>query len=340
MGDALPIVDLHCDLLVYLQSKNLATAYDNEVNCSIPQLRKGGVKTQICAIYANGDDPLCAERGKRQINIFNWLPEKYLGDFRFVDHDWWDEMKLHTEIGIMPAIESASAVCDATEPLEMAFKRLQYIEDHICKLAYVSLTWNEENRFGGGALNPGGLKHDGKELIKWMAAHRVPVDLSHTSDVLAYDILNFIDQNQLKIPVLASHSNARSIANAPRNLPDELIQEVFRREGIIGINFMKEFIGKDSLSAFSRQLEHLIKLGGSDKVVFGADFFYGQDRKSAYYRPIEEQYHLEFSNASCYPEVIALWQAELGLSPEEISRIAHGNASRFFKTLYVTAGQL
>lgn len=334
MPDALPIIDLHCDLLVYLQSKNLATAYDSEVNCSIPQLRRGGVKTQICAIYANGDDPKSVERGKRQINIFNWLPEKYLGEFRFVDRDWWEDMMIHPEIGIMPAVEGASAICDATEPLEMAFKRLQYIEDNICKIAYLSLTWNEENRFGGGALNPAGLKNDGKELIKWMAVHHIPIDLSHTSDVLAFDILNFIDQNNLQIPVIASHSNCRRIADAPRNLPDELILEIFKRGGIIGINFMREFIGKDSIMGFCRQLEYMIKLGGKEHVVMGADFFYGQDKKSAYYRPIEEQYHPEFRNASCYPELIDLWRKELGLSPEEIDRIAHGNASRFFETLY------
>lgn len=334
MTDTLPIIDLHCDLLVYLQSKNLATAYDDDVNCSIPQMISGGVKTQICAVYANGDDPLCAERGRRQVNIFNRLPEKYMGTFRFVDRDWWDEMNKIPLIGIMPAIESASSMCTNEEPLEKLFARLQYIEDNSCKIAYISLTWNESNRFGGGALNPGGLKEDGKELLKWMDRHHTPVDLSHTSDQLAYDILNYIDQNQLKIPVIASHSNCRAVTDAERNLPDELIKEIFKRDGIVGINFMRKFIGKESIHGFSDHLDHLFKLGGEDRVVMGADFFYGQDKKSPYYTPIEEQYHPECRNASCYPTVINLWRDRLKLSDEQLNKVAHGNAARFFKALY------
>lgn len=336
MTDVVPIIDLHCDLLVYLQSKNLATAYDDEVNCSIPQLRSGGVKTQICAIYATGDDPLCVEKGKKQVNIFNRLPEKYVGIFRFVNSTWWDDMYKSPLIGIMPAIESASALCTNDEPLTKLFDRLQYIEDTSCKIAYISLTWNEQNRFGGGALNPGGLKDDGKELLKWMDRHRTPVDLSHTSDQLAYDILNFIDQNQLKLPVIASHSNCRAVTDVVRNLPDELIKEVFKRNGIIGINFMREFIQKDSLLGFCRQLEHFLQLGGEDRVVMGADFFYGQDKKSPYYRPIEEQYHPECRNASCYPTVLKLWKNELKLSDEQINKIAHKNAAHFYKELSFT----
>lgn len=331
MTDLLPIVDFHCDLLVYLQSKNLATAFDDQVNCSIPQMRRGGVKTQVCAIYASGDEPQCAEKGKRQINIFNWLPEKYFGDFRFVNHDWWDDMNIEEEIGIMPAIESASAICGPEEPLEKAFERIAYIEEHICKLAYISLTWNENNRFGGGAQNPGPLKEDGRELLNWMHQRKIAVDLSHTSDQLAHDILAHIDSNNLEIPVIASHSNCRVVVDAPRNLPDELIQEIFKREGVVGINFVRDFIGPESPDFFCKQLDHLRKLGGQERIVMGADFFYGQDRNEPYYREYGDQYHSEFSNASCYPALFELWKEKLSLGHEELVQIAHGNAINFFK---------
>lgn len=234
----------------------------------------------------------------------------------------------------MPAIESGSALCAPDEELEKAFLRLQYIEEHMCKIAYISLTWNEENRFGGGALHPAGLKEDGKELLKWMGQRGTPIDLSHASDVLAYDILSFIDEKNLNVPVIASHSNCRAITDVPRNLPDELIKEIIRRDGVIGINFVREFIGRDSIYGFCKHVEHLEKLGGAKHMVLGADFFYGQDKNSSYNRPLEEQYHLEFCNASCYPAVLDLWRRELKWGDEEINRIAYGNAIRFFKKLY------
>ncbi len=70
---------------------------------------------------------------------------------------------------------------------------------------------------------------------------RIAVDLSHTSDRLADEILNEIDRKGYTMGVIASHSNARKVCHHPRNLPDHLIKEIVARKGIIGINLYKKF---------------------------------------------------------------------------------------------------
>ena len=62
--------------------------------------------------------------------------------------------------------------------------------------------------------------------------------LSHTSDALAHDIFNHIDKHKLAVPVIASHSNFRSVSDHVRNLPDEIANEIVNRNGLIGMNFL------------------------------------------------------------------------------------------------------
>src|SRR5690606_14145701 len=131
----------------------------------------------------------------------------------------------------------------------------------------------DENRFGGGNFTPGvGLKPDGEELLRYLSSRRIALDLAHTSDATAYDLLTFIDRHSLDVPVIASHANFRAVHDNPRNLPLELVQEVVRRQGLIGINFLKKFVNPTRPEAL---LDH-IGYGlahARQALCFGADFF-------------------------------------------------------------------
>ncbi len=71
------------------------------------------------------------------------------------------------------------------------------------------MTHHGENRFGGGNSTGIGLKKDGEALLEYISEKKIAIDLSHTSDALAGDILNYIVKNKLGLSVLASHSNFR-----------------------------------------------------------------------------------------------------------------------------------
>ena len=222
------------------------------------------------------------------------------------------------------SIENASGFCGEDEPLQKGLERFERFYQKAGKIAYISLTWNDENRFGGGNATDIGLKPDGLELLKWMKGKKIAIDLSHTSDRLARDILGAIEK--LGIIPVASHSNFRAVANHPRNLPDDLAKEVGARGGLLGINFVRVFLGGKGPEDFLRQLEHADKLKLLDHLCFGADFFMEHDM------PPELQYLLPmfipgFDTSACYPKVIELFLKHL---PHDIvEKIAFRNLKRF-----------
>ena len=78
-----------------------------------------------------------------------------------------------------------------------------------------------------------------------------------------------------KDPVLASHSNARTLCDHPRNLTDEQIRALAERGGVIGVNFCPAFLAKSgqaSIDHVVEQITYLIKVGGADCVALGSDF--------------------------------------------------------------------
>lgn len=313
-------LDLHCDLTAYLLQPNSSPTGD--VRCSVDKLFTGHVKMQVMAFYsatAKGSVDEVREQLKRYRNLLN-LP----GVYEFSP----EKAELKDGLGIIAAVENASGLCEEDQPIEDAFKNLDWLISK-AKIMYVGLTHHLENRFGGGNFTQAGLKDDGKRLIEYLDGRKIAVDLSHTSDQLAYGILNFIDQNNLDIPVLASHSNMRAVFNHNRNLPDELVTEIINRSGLIGLNFVKYFINPENHNEIYRHIEHAIKLGAEDHLCFGADFF---DDKS---HPEQDRYPFffpEFGDSTAY-STINRRISEL-FSDEMKEKISHRNALSYFKRLH------
>lgn len=135
---------------------------------------------------------------------------------------------------------------------------------------FAMLTWNYENAYacGASADQHKGLTEKGKELVNDLIAQNIVMDISHLSDQGADDLLNMTD-----LPVIASHSNVRSICAHPRNLPENLIRELIRRKGIIGINFFAPFVGENpQVSDLFRHMDVILNMGGEDTLALGGDF--------------------------------------------------------------------
>lgn len=326
-----PIVDMHCDLLCYLANNPVRSALDLEVRCSLPQLRRGNVSVQTMAIFTETGKG-STRKGEDQISQFVNLPKLYPNDFQIIQKNFSPHSShLTSPIKIIMALENASGVFEEDEPLENGFKRILSMENKIGKIMYISLTWNLENRFGGGAYTSIGLKADGCQLLDFLHEKQIAVDLSHTSDPLAHDILNYIDKRKLNIPIVASHSNFRAISHVPRNLPDEIALEILRRKGIIGFVFYRDFIGCDE-SHMIKQFEHLMKLGGEKEGCFGADFFFGGDLPPAFSKPFDQLFFSGYEDAStAYQGIMHLWEKHLGVSQQILDGVAHQNFVDFYK---------
>jgi microsomal dipeptidase-like Zn-dependent dipeptidase len=287
------------------------TAHDPESRASISLLKQGGVAFQTLAIFTKTGKG-SVQQGTLQAETFFNLSKKY--------------PVFGSEIKTMVSIENASGFCDETEPLKKGLERLESWLGKAGRIAYMSLTWNDENRFGGGNATKAGLKKDGQQLLQWMSGKKIAIDLSHTSDRLAEEILKAIEN--LDIIPIASHSNFRKIADHPRSLPDHVAKEIGARGGVIGLNFVRVFLGKQGPEDFIRQVEYADKLGLLDHYCFGADFF------ADYVLPPERQYMMPmfnsgFDSAACYPKVIGLLEKHL---PHAIvEKIAYKNLTEFLK---------
>lgn len=320
-----PVVDLHSDLLSYLAHKPGRSPEAPLSRSSYSMMSEGGVSLQTLAIFSTtGDQSVSA--GRAQVSAYLKLINEYPTLFCRSQYPLKEKT---ARIQIIAAFENASSFASQSEPLEDSFKRLEEYLELIGPIFYIGLTWDHENRFGGGNQTNVGLKEDGIRLLEWMSGKKIAIDLSHTSDRLAYDILDAIEGNGFDIPVLASHSNFRAISDYPRNLPDEIAKEIIRRKGLIGLNFFAPFVHKSDPSTIVRHLEYGLDLGGQDSLCFGADFFCDADHPNItekYQRA--EAYYPELGNSSVYPQVLDLFSQKLKLNDEQLHKIASGNARR------------
>jgi microsomal dipeptidase-like Zn-dependent dipeptidase len=226
------------------------------------------------------------------------------------------------------AVENASGLCGDDEPLDRAFERLEWLVEAVGTPLYISLTHHGENRFGGGNQTQTGLKDDGRALLEALNRRGIAVDLSHTCDALARDILAHIDRRGLDLPILASHSNFRAVHDIPRNLPDDLAREVIARGGVIGMNLLRNCLHPEDPSSLTKHLCHGLELGGEKTLCFGADYFDVASHPDQSRAPF---YFEEHQHAGKYQQILDGMAGEL--SPEQIKRIAHGNALAFIRRL-------
>lgn len=331
MAPTFPIIDLHCDLLHAMAHYPEKTPCDLNVRCAFPQLRAGGVMSQVFAIfeYTAASSEL---GGVAQCDAFCRLLERYPEYVQGAPGDpaaWTIGAPTIARV----AIENASAICSETEPLAAGIARLERIRRRVGSLVYVGLTWGHENRFGGGNDTTIGLKDDGRQLLEYLAEHQIAVDFSHTSDALAADILQYRAQRNLPLRLLASHSPLRAICDVPRNLPDEFVQEIVRADGVVGLNWIRYFIG-DSPADYVRHIEHAIALGAAKHLCLGADFFFDDSLTPSHQRTGPDAYFFPgYESAAHYPQFLALLAAHFGAESALIPDLAYRNALRFLETV-------
>jgi microsomal dipeptidase-like Zn-dependent dipeptidase len=336
-GRAYPIVDLHCDLLDYLYYGDAAKTFTNssEIGCSLPKLREGNVAIQIMPIYTDGEERYDKDTGIDQARIFGRLLSEFSGDLvRMGEAGTFDQLAGGGKIGVAIAVENASALCMPDEPFGACIDRIKRIEEIAGRIAYIGPTWNNDNRFGGGIGSALGLTSDGERLLDHMGEKGIPVDVSHSSDALRCDIASYIDSRRLGIKIMASHSAFRGVLNIPRNLPDDGIEDIVKRSGVIGFNMISAFVGMESKQNIARNFAHALALGAGDALAFGADFFYLNSVHPKYVKTKAEMFFDGFDDASMYPRLIDFLRDELRLSEDGLRAISHMNAVKFLRGMF------
>ncbi|TPE45261.1 dipeptidase [Pontibacter mangrovi] len=329
----LPIIDLHCDLLVYLTDvPNSDMNHVEEIGCAVPSLVAGNVKLQVMAIYS-ATGPGSTRYAGLQRDMFRQLADADNCLTAVTDVPQLRQAMQQTgSTGMVAAIENATGFCEEDEPLEEGFKRLEKMIEVCGRILYISFTHHTANRFGGGnsSAPTHGITTDGRMLLDYLHGRRIAVDLSHTSDALAFDILTHIDAENLDIPVIASHSNFRPVWPHERNLPDELTQEIVRRQGLIGMNFLRKFVNTEDPEALLQHIRYGFAHGAENAICFGADYFYFADEPDQSRYPFYYKAHEQAGTSYAY----LLDRLKAQLPQEQLQQLAYGNALHFIERIW------
>jgi membrane dipeptidase len=121
---------------------------------------------------------------------------------------------------------------------------------------YMTLSWSNTNQWAdsSGDINDPKVEHHngltdfGKQVVLEMNRLGMMVDISHVADKTFWDAIA-----TTKAPVIASHSSARALTSAPRNMTDEMLQAVAKNGGVVQVNFFNGFIDEDFLKASAAQ---------------------------------------------------------------------------------------
>ena len=132
-----------------------------------------------------------------------------------------------------------------------------------------TMGWNEHNILTGSHLTGEGISDLGKEYVIEAQRLGMLIDVSHISDQGFWDVINISNK-----PIIASHSNSRSVCPHTRNITDEMFLALCQSNGIVGINFCADFVGENpSIDSVCDHFCHFLELEPSGKhLALGSDF--------------------------------------------------------------------
>jgi membrane dipeptidase len=121
---------------------------------------------------------------------------------------------------------------------------------------YMTLSWSNSNEWAdsSGDLDDSkverhnGLTAFGKQVVLEMNRLGMMVDISHVADKTFWDAIA-----TTKAPVIASHSSARALVDAPRNMTDDMLRAVARNGGVVQVNFYSGFVDQSFRNANEAQ---------------------------------------------------------------------------------------
>jgi membrane dipeptidase len=163
-------------------------------------------------------------------------------------------------------IEGGNAVADNPGLVEV-FYRLG--------VRWMLFAYNKNNKLGGGCMDEDtGLTDYGRQIIREMERVGMVLCCTHIGHRTAREAIEYSTR-----PVIFSHSNPSSVYNHVRNIPDDLMRACARTGGVVHINGIGMFLGKDrsgrpdnTTETLLRHIEYAVELIGPEHVGLGLDY--------------------------------------------------------------------
>ena len=330
---------MHCDTLSEIWRGNAQSLECNGLCVDLERLKKAGAKTQFFACFVNA-----AGSGS---DVWERAWKNVLGMTELARSSEGEQLHFIREAGEVEGGNPINPVCPPVPEQEFSgIKGILTVEeggvlngkmerlDELYRrgIRLITLTWNYENCIGSpNSLDPQvmerGLKPIGIQVVERMNELGMIIDVSHLSDGGFWDCIRCS-----RTPIVASHSNARSLCSHPRNLTDEMLRALGNKGGVAGVNFYSAFLReKDGtgesvragLEDIVRHMRRMMDQAGEDAVALGTDF--------------------DGFETEALPEKIRgvqdmdlLWEAmkRSGITSRQIDKIAYGNVSRIMKEVF------
>ncbi|MBZ0128170.1 MAG: membrane dipeptidase [Rhodobacteraceae bacterium] len=126
-----------------------------------------------------------------------------------------------------------------------------------------------DNRLGGSlhGQSEAGLTPFGRAIVKDLEARQMIVDVAHSSLQVVREVLAMTER-----PLVVSHTGIHSHCQAKRNIPDDLMQQIAARGGLIAIGYWEEVTCDTSPAGVAGAIIAAVALVGVDHVSLGSDF--------------------------------------------------------------------
>lgn len=257
------IADAHADVLYQLRNASSTYAEASFLQAGYQDSLKAGVSLQVFALFANpqlspGEQlrQVLEDIGRYQRTMIN---TGYVQPIFYREDLFSSVQPVYS--GIL-SLEGAACLYDSPEILQALFS---------LGVRGVGLTWNGANSLADGCREErnAGLTRAGKQIVSMMEELQMWIDIAHLADAGVFDVFSIT-----KGIVMASHANLRKIHEHPRNLTDDTVREIVRRDGWLGLTFEASFVAKSEagLEDFMRHVDHALSLGCERHLGFGSDF--------------------------------------------------------------------
>lgn len=265
------ICDCHCDTLTELYKKQ-TSLYSNDQHFDIKRQIELGGGLQFCAIFV----PTHEFRYYGGLRYTLCLLDKYRQEIKKMQTDGIDVLPVLTKEDAADVLNHKAATLLAIEEggaIDGSLEALRCLYD--LGVRAMTLTWSNRNDIADGineAATGGGLTVFGRQVVQEMNKLGMLVDVSHIAPAGFWDVIETSSK-----PIIATHSNAKSLCSHPRNLDDKQIAAINENDGLIGITFAGQFLEEDyndaCIDSVYRHIDYMLNLMGNDEHIgFGSDF--------------------------------------------------------------------
>lgn len=268
------MIDMHCDTLWKLMRDKEANLWRNSFCVDVQKLREAESMAQFFACFVDVSEIVGDDSYDKGYQIVLDMIARAKREFELCRKEISLAMS-YEDLLQNDSEGKISAILTVEEGGILNHEMSRLTELYREGVRLITLTWNHENCIGypnsrETELMRKGLKPFGIQVVEQMNELGMIVDVSHLSDGGFWDVLRYSRK-----PVVASHSNARSLCAHPRNLSDEMIRALAGNGGVTGVNLYPYFVnilGKATAEDIAKHVTYLYNVGGEELIAMGTDF--------------------------------------------------------------------